>query len=68
MSNGRCNYSEYTQDEFVLLKESGDAEAGDKQGNNQVSILYTLGIYHIASPKSPVCTYHNTNTTAVHHD
>lgn len=42
MSNGRCNYSEYTEDEFKLLKESGDAEAGDKQGNHPVSICFTL--------------------------
>lgn len=38
MSYGRCNYSEYTEDEFLLLKEAGDAEVGDKQGNNPVSI------------------------------
>ena len=39
MSHGRCNYSEFTKDEFDLLKKSGDAEPSDKQGNNQVSIL-----------------------------
>lgn len=43
MSHGRCNYSEFTEDEFQLLKESGDAEADDKQGNNEVSIVYTSG-------------------------
>lgn len=40
MSNGRFNYSEFTQDEFNFLKEAGDAEAGDKQGNNPVSLLH----------------------------
>lgn len=39
MSHGRCNYSEFTEDEFKLLKEPGDAEADDKQGNNEVSIV-----------------------------
>lgn len=45
MSNGKFNYSEYTEDEFELLKEVGDAEAGDTQGNNPVSIhIHTLSI------------------------
>lgn len=38
MSNGRFNYSEFTEDEFELLMDAGDAEAGEKQGNNPVSI------------------------------
>lgn len=37
MSNGRCNYSEFTADEFKLLKECGDAEEGVEQGNSEVS-------------------------------
>lgn len=44
MSNGRCNYSEYTEDEFQLLKEAGDAEAGDKQGNNPVSTYFVHSV------------------------
>lgn len=44
MSYGRCNYSEYTEDEFQLLKEAGDAEAGDKQGNNPVSIYFVHSV------------------------
>lgn len=37
MSNGRFNYSEFTADEFKLLKECGDAEKEVEQGNSEVS-------------------------------
>lgn len=59
MSYGRCNYSEYTEDEFQLLKEVGDAEAGDKQGNNPVSI-YLLHFIYMSSIFA--------NTGVVRHD
>lgn len=37
MSNGRFNYSEFTADEFKLLKDCGDAEKEVEQGNSEVS-------------------------------
>lgn len=61
MSNGKFNYSEYTEDEFELLKEVGDAEAGDQQGNNPVSI-YILCLFR------PICLSICANTSIVCHD
>lgn len=44
MSRGRCNYSEFTAEEFEVLKECGDAEKDAKQGNSEVWMLYNSGI------------------------
>lgn len=42
MSNGKFNYSEFTADEFKLLKDCGDAENGVEQGNSEVSKSFRL--------------------------
>lgn len=39
MSRGRCNYSEFTAEEFEVLKECGDAEKDARQGNSEVRII-----------------------------
>jgi hypothetical protein len=46
MSHGRCNYSEFTAEEFRVLKECGDAEQSVEQGNNEVRILYNSTPLH----------------------
>lgn len=57
MSNGRCNYSEFTEDEFELLKKAGDAGADEKQGNHPVSICFTIPSENILCPICLVCIY-----------
>ncbi|KAG8159738.1 hypothetical protein KVR01_010375 [Diaporthe batatas] len=39
MSHGGCNYSEFTAEEFEVLKECGDAEKDDQQGNNEFLMI-----------------------------
>lgn len=56
MSNGKCNYSEFTDDEFKLLKGSGDVEPGEKQGNHPVSTVCTSTGRPFASHVSPMWT------------
>ncbi|KAI3392489.1 hypothetical protein diail_5654 [Diaporthe ilicicola] len=39
MSTGKCNYSEFTQDEFAVLKQKGEAGEDAQQGNNEFVIV-----------------------------
>lgn len=40
MTYAKCNYSEFTKDEFAILKQNGEAGEEAQQGNSEVRMLY----------------------------